>query len=182
MEKKTRKHLIINQGFQLRFMFLFLAVNAGSALLIGILIYVILSIRLNSLSSISPEAASQILSSIIPSFAGIIIGYILVSSFLLWIYMLQVTNKVAGPIYRIRENIRALGRGDLYPGPTLREGDELFESYAALNELREKIMWDLGQLKRVIERLKEASGESEINECIEDLEKIGSHYQVPPID
>jgi methyl-accepting chemotaxis protein len=182
MEKKPRRHLLINQGFQLRFMFLFLAVNAGSALLIGILVYMILSTRLDSLASISPEAASNILTSIIPPFAGVLIGYILVSSFLLWIYLLRVTNKIAGPIYRIRENIRALGRGDLYPGPTLREGDELFESYAALNELREKIMWDLGHLERAIDKLKDASDDEEIKECIRDLEKIGSHYQVPPID
>jgi hypothetical protein len=43
-------------------------------------------------------------------------------------------------------------------------------------------MWDLGHLERAIDKLKDASDDEEIKECIRDLEKIGSHYQVPPID
>jgi nitrogen fixation/metabolism regulation signal transduction histidine kinase len=89
-------------------------------------------------------------------------GLLLVASLaaavvLLWMGGIVLTHRVAGPIYKMKRQMRALQRGNwMVPGP-LRRGDDLKEFFDAFNEmvgsLRSRRESELHELEEILESL-----------------------------
>jgi len=72
------------------------------------------------------------------------------------IMMLFISHKIAGPLYRLKESLKALGDGNLKP-MHLRQGDQLQEVASCYNEAIEKLNDKIKKIK---------------NSSIEEIRKI----------
>jgi nitrogen fixation/metabolism regulation signal transduction histidine kinase len=87
-----------------------------------------------------------------------------------------VTHKVAGPIYKMKRQIRELGEGKLKIPGKLRKGDELVDFFETFNDtvisLRKRQEHEMSLLDAAIEKL-EASGGADL----EPLKKLRTQMQ-----
>jgi nitrogen fixation/metabolism regulation signal transduction histidine kinase len=80
-----------------------------------------------------------------------------------------VTHKVAGPIYKMKRQIREVGKGKLHIPAPLRKGDDLVEFFEAF----ETMVRSLRQRQQVeIERLERALGTLEASVATEQLQTL----------
>ena len=88
-----------------------------------------------------------------------------------------VTHRVAGPIYKMKRQIREVGEGSLRLPGKLRKGDELVHFFETFNDmvksLRERQQGEIALLDNCIENLE---GKAEA-EGIEQLRKLRSKMQ-----
>lgn len=82
-----------------------------------------------------------------------------------------VTHKVAGPIFKMKRQIRALGDGHLSIPAPLRKGDELVDFFEAFRnaviELRARQEREIAMLDRAIENLQDREPETYLEELRE---------------
>lgn len=87
-----------------------------------------------------------------------------------------VTHKVAGPIFKMKRQIRELGQGNLQVPSPLRKGDELrdfFEAFrGAVMELRKHQQEEIQTLDRAIENLERKAAEGDLDELRSLREKM----------
>jgi nitrogen fixation/metabolism regulation signal transduction histidine kinase len=90
----------------------------------------------------------------------------------LWFAGIVVTHKVAGPIYKMKRQLRALEKGSLQVPMPLRKGDELKEFFDTFNDtvraLRTRQQRDLERLDHAISGL-ESSLDAEKLKPLRDL-------------
>jgi hypothetical protein len=88
-----------------------------------------------------------------------------------------VTHRVAGPIYKMRRQLRELGDGNYKVPYPLRKGDELvdfFEEFRTMvKQLRHRQEKEIQQLDRAILNLQEKAGDAELTE----LKDLRAHMQ-----
>ncbi len=86
-----------------------------------------------------------------------------------------VTHRVAGPIYKMKQQLRALRKGNYDVPAPLRKGDELvdfFEEFRRMvGELRRRQEEEIAMLDRAILNLREKTAESDLTE----LSNLRSH-------
>jgi nitrogen fixation/metabolism regulation signal transduction histidine kinase len=91
-------------------------------------------------------------------FAFILVGALVLLVVLLAGAGILVTHKVAGPIYKMKRQIRALGKGSLQIPAPLRRGDELVDFFdtfnATVRSLRERQEMEIALLDKAIEGLR----------------------------
>jgi nitrogen fixation/metabolism regulation signal transduction histidine kinase len=91
----------------------------------------------------------------------VLIGALALLVAALWFAGIIVTHKVAGPLYKMKRQIRALERGSLQVPTPLRKGDELKEFFDAFNDmvraLRARQQRDVERLDDVLSGLESAA-------------------------
>lgn len=97
----------------------------------------------------------------------------------LWFAGIVVTHKVAGPIYKMKKQLRALEKGSLQVPMPLRKGDELKEFFDAFNDtvraLRTRQQRDLERLDHAL-----ASLESSLDaEKLKPLRELRADISAP---
>lgn len=79
-----------------------------------------------------------------------------------------VTHKVAGPIYKMKRQIRALGAGSLQIPAPLRKGDELVDFFDAfretIGELRKRQAAEIEMLDHAIKNLEPKANSADLDE------------------
>ncbi len=89
-----------------------------------------------------------------------------------------VTHKVAGPIFKMKRQIRELGEGHLKLPGKLRKGDELVEFFEAFDQmvrsLRARQQKEIDQLDQAIARLKGKADEKDIEPLIDLRQRMQS--------
>jgi hypothetical protein len=79
-----------------------------------------------------------------------------------------VTHKVAGPIYKMKRQIRALGAGSLQIPAPLRKGDELRDFFEAfretIGELRKRQAEEIAMLDHAIRNLEPKANKEDLDE------------------
>lgn len=95
-----------------------------------------------------------------------------------------VTHKVAGPIFKMRANLRAVAEGRLRVPTPLRRGDELvefFEAYRAMViALRERQQNEIGKLNQAITSLESKAGPGELEPLLALLQDMEASLEVKP--
>ena len=138
MQKRSwrRKKLIIN-NFQYRLMIFHLAQFAVVVLFVMGSIYAPLMLKLDrsSLSDLQKlEVSNQLMgvnSMLLPTL-WIVFGLIIIHSVI-------ISHRIAGPIYRIRNILEAVARGDLTRRLVLRKNDYLLGDADVVNEMIESL-------------------------------------------
>jgi nitrogen fixation/metabolism regulation signal transduction histidine kinase len=110
-------------------------------------------------------------------FASLLLGALVVLVVALWLAGIVVTHRVAGPIYKMKRQLRALEKGSLEVPMPLRKGDELKEFFDAFNDtvkaLRARQQADLDRLSAALERLEPSVPPAEL----EPLRQLRSQMQ-----
>ncbi len=90
---------------------------------------------------------------------------------------IMITHKIAGPIYKMKRQIRELGEGNLRMPSKLRKGDELVDFFQAFEDtvksLRERQAKEIEQLDEAV-REAEAGGH---DACVAKLKQLRSDMQ-----
>jgi nitrogen fixation/metabolism regulation signal transduction histidine kinase len=88
-----------------------------------------------------------------------------------------VTHKVAGPIYKMKRQIRDVGEGKLVIPGKLRKGDELVDFFEAFDNmvrnLRSRQETEIALLDAAIEKLRAERGP----EALQPLRELRTHMQ-----
>jgi len=95
-----------------------------------------------------------------------------------------VTHRVAGPIFKMRINLKAVADGRLRVPTPLRKGDELvdfFETYRTMViSLRERQEAEIGKLTRAITTLEPKAGPGELEPLYSVLRDMEDALEVKP--
>lgn len=130
MEK--RRAVLIKRQFQLAFVARLVGLVTLGGLLGGIVLYSVLGLQLRTYSGqLVSETQGDLLASI-ALVNGLVI--LLVSAGAAWVTIFTL-HRVAGPLTRLEQVVRAVGEGDLTIRTSLRQRDELQEFPAALSNM-----------------------------------------------
>lgn len=147
--KKTYKRRIyfIEKSFQAKFILKFCALVAvGGLLTIGI-IY-LLALQATTVSIVNSRVVVQTAADfIMPLLIQTVIIVIIIVSLATIIVTLFVSHKIAGPLYRFKKVIQALGEGDFSSEFRIRRLDQLQDVADTLNKMIAKIRTELKALK-----------------------------------
>ena len=99
------------------------------------------------------------------------------------IVTLFVSHKIAGPMYRFEEDLRAIGEGDLTKKVMLRKKDQITDMAVSVNNmiaaLREKVLDIQTEAEHVLESAtRQNAPEGLIEELSHLHQKIGSHFRI----
>jgi methyl-accepting chemotaxis protein len=103
------------------------------------------------------QAQSEGLARQSKQFAVVLIAVLVILVVTLWFAGIWITHKVAGPIYKMTKQIKAVEQGDLVVPSPLRKGDELIEFFEAfrhmVRSMRHRQHEEIEQLEEAIRRL-----------------------------
>ena len=154
-ENIRRRIIFIKRALQMKYVFLvFLTVLLTVSIVSLDLYYIIGKIYVNQIGSENFMAilkgAARLLAIHLPIYFVIVI---IVSVF--------ISHKFAGPIFRLEKVAEAISKGDLTVQAVLRQGDELFETAEAMNQmielLRQKLLKEKHLSDRIAQKLVEIS-------------------------
>ena len=182
MEKKRRrKKYFIEPEFQRRYIAIIVLV---SFILSSIMISFVLLVFTNKtmlakmLEMFDVEVPYQLFfpSLIVAAAIGLIIVGILA---------LFISHRIAGPLYRLKREIREIGEGDFSKVITLRKNDEFQDLAEVLNDALEKTRQRLASLEEVKKSLEEIERKcsrgkmkSKVKEVRSTVEEICSNFKM----
>lgn len=158
-EKQHKRRIkIIKPRFQLKLVGTFVGLAALAVLLQAVL----LAHRLVQLSGDLP-AGGPYLFDALPG----LLGEILLFAFglvlpLIFAVGVLVTHRIAGPVYRFEQHLRAVARGEDVGPCRIRSGDELVELCELINQAVERLRDDgafVADLDRVLAEARQAEAE-----------------------
>lgn len=179
MPKKIRKRYLIKKGFQLRLISRIMLLVVFAVLLTGggvllmtryreskddaELFYVTKNFGEDPIKITQEHIVFPVL-----LYSGLIL--LIIAS----IEMLFYSHRIAGPLYRINNDIKRMAKGEIGDKINLRKRDEFKELAESINLLKEKISKDLFKLNLVKEKLQSANphlSKEEINEILKELKE-----------
>lgn len=135
VRKLARRRMIVSPGFQFRTLLPIGVYTLIFAVLVGGLVFFPLQRELND----EPDPRIQVL--LQEQLFGLHLRLwpmLLFAAFLASIYALLRSNRVAGPLYRLRQVLQRMAEGD-YRGMRFRRGDEFREFEAIVNQLGKRV-------------------------------------------
>jgi len=180
-----RKTFLIKKGLQYRYMgIVILAMMAVSAV-VGCTIYFTIwspisdrNVSLDTLAEIFDRTNRQLMYS-----TAVLILFIAIAS-------IFVSHKVAGPVYRFEQSVRAIAEGDLTLRIKLRKGDEMMELADMFNHMTSTLEDIMAREKAKTSRLGEIvsslkKGEKietqtldELSTTLDELQAITGQFKV----
>ena len=185
IRKRTR--LFIARKLQIRYISLILLFMFATAIVTGYMVYITTWVMFGEkLAAVYPQG---LLLDIVKQVNMVLLMRLLFLSPLVILIGLILSNRIAGPIYRIKRFLRQVSSGDYGEQLKLREKDELQDIAAAINHLVSKLSSEQTRRHERVSILKSradeleaalASGEmdrekslAEVRQIKEDLERLG---------
>ncbi len=139
----VRKRYFLARGFQLRYAGIILLVAFVTAVLSGFTVFRTTSDILgDKLAQVYPQG---LFAAIFNKVAVALMKNMSVLAVLIFISAIFISHRIAGPIYRIKSVIRAIGEGKLDTRVYLRKTDELHDLADELNKMQEDLKSRLKQ-------------------------------------
>ncbi|MBW2673572.1 MAG: HAMP domain-containing protein [Deltaproteobacteria bacterium] len=92
--------------------------------------------------------------------------------------ILFISHKIAGPLFRLEQEVKDIGKGDLTRKITLREKDQVTALANGLTEMAAKLNKKVLKIRTGVERLiKSASEENAPRELIDDLNALHTNIK-----
>jgi methyl-accepting chemotaxis protein len=153
--KYRRRRYIVSSGFQWRFVLGFVAVALmGSVVATALFNWFALK-RLEELrwsASVAVQSSGEVLK---PLFIYANLFSFVFVAVLLVITGVLMMRKVHGPLYRIAEDLKIIGEGNLSSAIILRKRDEFRDVAVALNKMLETLRVRFGELRERYEEISE---------------------------
>ena len=174
--KNKRKNYFIKKDFQIRFIVKFCTLVILGAVVSGTIIYAM------SISTVTTTFENSRL--IIKSTAEFILPAVLLSSTIVVLLLglatvaitLVASNRVAGPIYRMKKDIREVASGNLRKKFSLRHRDEGKDLAASLNEMTKTLKEDIEKIKQAIAKLESCAETEGCKDKLEQAKSVLSKY------
>lgn len=185
VRKRTR--LFIARKFQIRYISLILVFMFVTAIVTGYMVYVTTWVMFGEkLAAVYPQG---LLLDIVKQVNMVLLMRLLFLSPLVILIGLILSNRIAGPIYRIKRFLRHVSAGSYGERLKLREKDELQDVAAEINHLVSKLSSEQARRQERLTGLKERVGSletalasgavdgerylAEVRQIKEDLDKVG---------
>ncbi|MCM8784365.1 MAG: cell wall metabolism sensor histidine kinase WalK [Candidatus Omnitrophica bacterium] len=158
MEKRMirRRVYFIEKKFQLRFIIKFCILVILGSLFIGGLLYVFT----RGSTTVTFENLRATVKTTADFLFPILIQTILVTTILVGIatiiLTLFVSHKIAGPLYRFKNELSSVGKGDLSRNFQIRKNDQLQDLALSMNEMINRLRENFMELKKRYAILKES--------------------------
>ncbi len=178
--KIQRKILIVDHDFQKKFIFQFWAFVACGTVLSGFIIYLMCG---RSMTTVFQDSRLKIMSTadfILPSFLLSSLVVVLVVGTATAFFALFVSHRIAGPAYRMVQDLSKFTSGDLRQDFHLRTKDELKSLAQGLSDMGKKIRADVAVLKNEVDHLDkiEKGLPPQAVERLRSMKKILGQYRV----
>lgn len=148
-----RKILIIDKEFQNKFITRFFVMVAIGSIVTGAIVYLFCG---HSLTTVFRDSRLKIMSTtdfILPGLVLSAVIVILVVGMATAFMALYVSHRIAGPVYRMRQDLSNFHGGKLGQTFHLRGKDEMKPLARELNEMARKIQQDVAVLKAEVDAL-----------------------------
>jgi len=171
----SRRHTVyIQKKFQINFIIRFSFIAFGAMVLTSILLYFLTKDTLTTTfvsSSLAIQATSSvILQDLIITNLIVLVCFIIATVFL----TLYVSHRISGPLYQIEKIIDLVSQGNLKLQVSFREGDQLKNIGAKLNNMINSLNKRIRQIQSEIGEIKDLSQSSDgkAEEAKEKIEKL----------
>jgi methyl-accepting chemotaxis protein len=151
--KYRRRRYIVSSGFQWRFVLGFVAVALMGSAVATVFFNLFALRRLEELrwsASVAAQSTGEVLK---PLFIYANLFSLLFVAVLLVITGILMMRRVNGPLYRIAEDLKMIGEGNLSSTIILRKRDEFRDVAVALNEMLEKLRVGFSELREKYEEI-----------------------------
>jgi methyl-accepting chemotaxis protein len=131
-----RRNYFIKKGFQARFILKFLGIVIFGSAISGCFIYLLTTRNIENTFYSSHIKISSTGQLVLPTLLRVNSGVIVLVLLAVAVLTLFISNKVAGPVYRMGKSTEKIGQQDFTANFTLRSGDEtkyLAESFDDMN-------------------------------------------------
>lgn len=119
----------------------------------------------------SLEAQAQDLARQSRDFGILLISVLIVLVAALWFAGIWITHKVAGPVYKMKRQLKAVEAGNLEIPSSLRKGDELKDFFDAFRHMvramRDRQHTEIAQLEEAIQRLADSTDSDRLKDLVE---------------
>jgi signal transduction histidine kinase len=133
MSRHRRRQYLISRRFQIKYISLILLFMFGTAIVTGYMVYVTTWVMFGEkLAAVYPQG---LLLEVVKNVNMVLLLRLIFLSPLVILVGLILSHRIAGPIYRIREQLKKIRRGDYEADIRLREKDELKDLADEVNEL-----------------------------------------------
>jgi methyl-accepting chemotaxis protein len=177
-----RKIKLIDRSFQFRLMGKFVLINTVILVLFGALIYVFFSSEISANLASAHVMYRNVSEMLLPIVLTLSVLNILFTAIVIVVVVLYSSHKIAGPVYRFNEALKAVTAGDLAPLTRIREKDQFQELSDSFGEMTGVLSRDMGELKKGIEALKslhaQSAGADDIDAALSRLEEIAGKYKL----
>lgn len=131
-----RRNYFIKKGFQARFILKFLGIVASGSALSGLFIYLLTTRNIENTFYSSHIKISSTGQLVLPTLVRVNFGIIVLVLLAVAVLTLFISNKIAGPVYRMGKTTEKIGVQDFTADFALRSGDEtihLADSFEGMN-------------------------------------------------
>jgi nitrogen fixation/metabolism regulation signal transduction histidine kinase len=179
----SRRQFFIKKGFQFRFILWFcLLVLFGGMLSTGLILYFTQG-NLTSLFSNSRLVVTDTAIYILPAVIYTNMITILIISLSLIVVTLFVSHKIAGPLFRLEQDINVIAKGNLTFTVRLRKGDQLRELPADINEMTASLNTKVAAIQSGVERIMISASDQNAPKWFQDKlhhlhERIGQNFEL----
>jgi methyl-accepting chemotaxis protein len=145
MSNKKRKTVFIKRAFQGRFVAVMLAIIVLSGLASSLLLYLLLD---SDLQSQAQSAHAAITDTWQRLWISILVGNViavLIAGVTAVFMVIQLSHKVAGPLYRFEALFEQVSKGDLSVRAKLRTDDQLIEMAEKFNQMMDSLERQAGR-------------------------------------
>ncbi|MBD3296183.1 MAG: HAMP domain-containing protein [Candidatus Omnitrophica bacterium] len=133
MPKHKRRQYLISRRFQIKYISLILLFMFGTAVITGYMVYVTTWVMFGEkLAAVYPQG---LLLEVVKNVNMVLLLRLIFLSPLVILVGLILSHRIAGPIYRIREQLKKIRSGDHGHDIKLREKDELKDLADEVNDL-----------------------------------------------
>ena len=182
MEKRIKRHIyFIEKSFQAKFIMKFCGlVVFGGLLTIGLLY--LWATKATTVSIVNSRVAVATTANyILPLLIQTFIIVTIVVAIATILVTLLVSHKIAGPLYRFKKVMEAMGEGDFLSRVSIRKGDQLqdlakiFDDMIAKNRVKIKALKaDLGIFREKLENISESEISEHKRAYLSELKRISS--------
>jgi len=177
---ERRKTYFIEKKFQTRFILRFCLLVLFSSLIFAGITYLV-SKRTLSVSFI--HAKAKVLSTsdfLFPILVQTVIVVTVAISFFTVILALFFSHKIAGPLYRLKKELEAIGKGILVEDFHFRKKDQLQDLALSLSSMVKRLREKIGDLKSAWGQLKDSLKElaKEDKEKIQKIDDILEYFKI----
>ncbi len=190
-----KRTFLVEKAYQIKFILKIVAFVVLATILTGVIAYFLTDEALEHNFYSIHSKISNVRELLLPSVIAIMFVVTAIVAFFTTIISLIESHKVGGPIYRFKMNLDKIGNGDLNTVSKLREGDELQDFTATINQMTKGIKTrviaiddkfstvkkQIGELGAVLSRDDISNPDKEkvqaLNNYINDLENVINDFK-----
>jgi len=181
--KNRRKNYFVKASFQRKFILKFCSLVVLGSAISGAILYFLSRDSVTTAFVDSRMVMVGTANYILPALLSSSIASIFLISIATTIAIMYISNRIAGPLFKIEKSVKELGEGDLRLRINLRSTDEITEMANSINGMTENFNKHLVEIKErshnlsnLIENLKAAliknkSASTDVQRLINDLSK-----------